>query len=371
MLNPNVAYETVTIAMPICKMRILHIVQGLQAASGVTTFIEGLSHALCARGHQVDCSTIGKPTNLQLDYDVFHIHGLWSPFLHQMARIAKRRRIPVVWSTHGMTAPWSMKHKWWKKCLYWWLVQKRDLMQAAFIHSTVEQEREWNEALGLRRHVVAPLGTWLPELPNVAKAVVCAKTLLFVGRVYPVKALDRLIEAFSRANVVGWKLRIVGPDQAGHMAELKALAGMLKCTAVEFVGPRYDVDLELEYDNCDVLALVSHTENFGATVVDALAHGKPVLTSTNTPWQEVGLRDCGLWVDNDIETLTASLREIFSRVERGDGVTMGARGRALVEEKYTWNAVAKTLERVYRDISQGCEKGICTRCPELYDTCSP
>lgn len=50
-----------------------------------------------------------------------------------------------------------------------------------------------------------------------------SRTLLFVGRVYPVKALDRLIEAFAKAKGEGWKLRIVGPDQAGHMAELKKI----------------------------------------------------------------------------------------------------------------------------------------------------
>ena len=40
-----------------------------------------------------------------------------------------------------MTAPWSLGHKWWKKCLYWLLIQKPDLKRAVLIHSTVEKER--------------------------------------------------------------------------------------------------------------------------------------------------------------------------------------------------------------------------------------
>lgn len=297
-----------------------------------------------------------------------------------------------------MTAPWSLKHKWWKKCLIWWLWQKPLLKRAALIHSTVEQEREWNHELGLIRSVIAPLGTHLPKEESESSAVhlhleSTPKTLLFVGRVYPVKALDRLIEAFSRIIHLGltsldnsdnsWCLRIVGPDQAGHMSELMQLCEKLGLSysdqegnihsptptsnsnlqpQVAFAGPKFGADLDAEYANCDCLALVSHTENFGATVVDAMAHGKPVITSTNTPWKEVeggpsspegyavASGKAGWWVDNDVETLASTLRSIFN-TPTSTLEAMGARGRKMVEEKYTWQAVAKTLERAYLDIT--------------------
>ena len=366
-------------------MKILQIISGLQQASGVTTFVTNVAESLQKIGHDVlICTRDRYPSckDVHLSaYDVVHVHGIWEAWVNSFARKAYQDGVPVVWSTHGMTAPWSLRHKWWKKCLFWWFVQKPLLRRAAVIHSTVEKEREWNASHGFPRQVVAPLGTNGLSAVAIARSVrgnansfTCladsCRTLLYVGRVYPVKALDRLIEAFARVNVSGWKLRIVGPDQAGHKSVLTNLCKALQLRSVEFIGPMFGADLDYEYDNCDILALVSHTENFGATVVDAMAHGKPVITSTNTPWKEVADVGCGWWVDNDIDALAGALRVALNTPPSQLSI-MGAKGRTLVESKYTWEAVAKKLERAYRDITQGCEKGLCASCPDLYDTCSP
>lgn len=217
-------------------MKILHLMMNSAEASGVVTFVKELSKALehleC-KSESVKCKAIEcevwtedtLSTNhypLITNYDVVHIHGLWRPVFHRMCMKASEQGVPVVWSTHGMTAPWSMAHKRWKKLVAWWLYQKWDLKRAAVIHSTVEQEREWNRALGLglvgsgqcvvgSREVVAPLGTNLPEREKVEGGRLKVerrngKVLLFVGRVYPVKALDRLIEAFARIIYLGQQL---------------------------------------------------------------------------------------------------------------------------------------------------------------------
>ncbi len=347
-------------------MRILQVATGLQKASGVTTFVENVVSELRALGHEVEVLTKKDDPSLTLtstlsllhSYDIVHLHGLWDPWLLKIALKVPRGRL--VWSTHGMTAPWSLRHKWWKKLLVWHLAQKPLLKRAALIHSTVEKEREWNVNLGLGvgsrcRSLVAPLGTHLPKEKTESSAVhlhlePTPKTLLFVGRVYPVKALDRLIEAFVKAKPEGWCLRIVGPDQAGHQAELEALCKHLGLSSddskIVFAGPKFDSELDAEYTRCSALALVSHTENFGATVVDAMEHGKPVITSTNTPWKEVADFGCGWWVDNDVETLASTLNSIFN-TPTSTLESMGKRGRMLVEAKYTWSAVAKTLVSAY------------------------
>ncbi len=176
------------------------------------------------------------------------------------------------------------------------------------------------------------------------------RTLLFVGRVHPVKAVDRLIEAFAlvpEAVRSGWRLRIVGPDEVGWMEKLKSRAEHTE--HVEFVGPKFGDELAKEYASCDCLALVSHTENFGATVVDAMAHGKVVITGSKTPWGEVVERKCGWWVDNDPADLSKAIAEMMM-LSDDDRAAMGARGKALVEEKYTWSAVAKSMIEVYKGV---------------------
>ena len=371
-------------------MKVLHVTTGMRKASGVTTFVENVTAELRRRG--VEVAVVMKETDLT-SCDIVHIHGLWSPLLHRASKWARQRGIPVVWSTHGMTAPWSMRHKWWKKLPAWLLYQKRDLKRAAAIHCTTDLEVEWNQALGFKNCFVAPLGTRLPDsaagLGRRSGSTAEGRTLLFVGRIYPVKALDQLIEAFARVDESvrrNWVLRLVGPDQAGHMAELMALCDRLGLTystpeqngkdstvdldlrprpQVEFAGPKFNEGLDAEYANCDCLALVSHTENFGATVVDAMAHGKPVITSTKTPWKVVADNKCGWWVDNDVATLTAALREVCGmeglRAPRADAPSgdltvggylpeMGRRGRELVRAHYTWSAVCDKMLRGYEEV---------------------
>ena len=247
-----------------------------------------------------------------------------------------------------------MRYKWWKKLPAWWLYQRRDLKSAGAIHCTTEQEVEWNRRLGFRNCFVAPLGT--DEMPGDSLEERDKKVLLFVGRIHPVKGLENLIRAWGKAigdkpnDASRWQLRIVGPDEAGHLAFLSVLVSDLGLEDnVEFPGAKFGEELSAEYENCDCLVLPSFTENFGATVIDALAHGKPCIASTFTPWKELQERGCGWWVSNEPTQLAQAISEMM---EVGDDLRheMGKRGTVLVKEKYTWTAVAERMIEAYQGL---------------------
>jgi glycosyltransferase involved in cell wall biosynthesis len=358
-------------------MKLLHVITGLPKAAGTSVFCGEVCNGLARAGHDVTLAvcdpgeTIDRyPLDARVklvsitslfqaggygEFEVVHVHAIWTPILHKVSAWATRNNMPVVWSPHGMLAPWAMRHKWWKKCLPWHLYQKKDLKRAKMLHATSEQEEKWIRDLGFTQPItVAPLGTQLPDLkPRVARE---GKVLLFVGRIYPVKALDRLIQAFAMVPLEVrrvWRLRLVGPDQAGHMKSLELIVKSLKLEGcVEFTGPRFGEELNTEYDSCDCLALVSHTENFGATVVDAMAHGKPVITGDKTPWREVTERKCGWWVSNDPEKLSAAIGEMMAMSD-DERRQMGKNGRRLVEETYTWDAVVKAMVKGYLLVISG------------------
>ena len=342
-------------------MRILHIGYALAQASGVTTFVENVGSKQRLAGHGVDivdAAATGDSDEARgisdriAKCDIVHLHCLWQ--LRRYAKAARDAGVPIVWSTHGMTAPWAMRHKWLKKKVAWWMFQRRDLRQAAAIHCTTEQEAEWNRRLGFGNCFVAPLGTD-ESFSRVEHVERVERVLLFVGRVHPVKGLENLIRAWEMVeprNTRKWVLRIVGPDEGGHLSSLTSLVSRLGLDdSVEFAGPKYGEDLSREYENCDCLVLTSFTENFGATVVDAMAHGKPVITSTFTPWREVKDRGCGWWVSNEPESLAAAIGEMMAKSD-ADRAAMGEKGRRLVDEKYSWDAVAGKLDDVYLQITK-------------------
>ncbi len=380
-------------------MKILHIVEGLQKASGVTTFVENIVAELRALGNEVDVITkeglvevtsrtkvknkddknplFDFDSRLRLSlhsYDLVHIHGLWVPWLHCWARAARKAGVKVVWSPHGMLTPWAMHYKWLKKWIVWHLYQKRDLQLADAIHVTVADEERDVRRVGLKNKViVAPLGVRLPDLrvrasggggytmlfvsrihpkkglENLIKAWRLLVTkLLFIGRVAPIKALPNLVEAATISD--GWRLRIVGTDAKGYEAELKALADKEGVAdRIDFAGPKYGEELEKEYLDADCFILPSFSENFGSVVVEAMAAGLPVITTKGTPWAELEERKCGWWVENDPETLARTIQAMMALSDE-ERRAMGARGRKLVEEKYQWPAIGRQMVREYERV---------------------
>lgn len=365
-------------------MKILHVVPYLPKSSGVTTFVDGLTAECVKLGHECKvvvgdfnwggqgCTQVegvqrlsvaeGLETLQNEHWDVLHVHALWLPFIHRLVKAAHQRGVAIVWSIHGSLSPWAFWFKWWKKLPVWWLWQRRDIKLVKVLHVTSAQEADWVKAYHFDLPIIdVPLGTYgVVEQDEQRKTVNCKPQtdaprlrLLFVGRVAPVKSLPKLIEAWAKACLTQWELRIVGNGEPAYVEMLKAQAEALGVgRQVHFAGPRYEGDLLKEYRLADALALVSETENFGAVVVDALAHGKPVITSTGTRWSEVEERRCGWWVDNDVDSLTKVLQslEALSDAERAQ---MGENGKRLIQEKYTWPAVAKQMSAFYERLRRG------------------
>lgn len=365
-------------------MRILHIITSMRKAAGTSVFCGEVCNGLVAMGHDVtiavvnpraaDCYPIDSRikltsissiiTNHQplaaTHYDLIHIHALWSPVLHKVANWTSRNQVPIVWSPHGMLTPWAMNNKKCKKLLAWWLYQRWDLKKASLIHATAQSEVEDVWRMGLKnRVVVAPLGVKIGDYVDRVVRADGKKTLLFVSRVQRKKGLVNLVKAWrevkewGREGVKEWKVRIVGPDQEGHAAELRALCEELGVSEdFEFVGPKYGEELQREYASADLFVLPTHSENFGSVVIEALAHAVPVITTKGAPWAELEERKCGWWIDIGVEPLVNALKEATAMPD-SERREMGERGRRLVEEKYTWGAVVKKIVKAYGAVKNG------------------
>lgn len=384
-------------------MKILHVITGMRKAAGTSVFCGEVCNGLVAFGNDVaiavvnpdspDCYPLDSRIKLisisslidsskrstcsaRPEYDLIHIHALWEPVLHKVAWWAIRNQVPIVWSPHGMLTPWAMNNKWWKKRFAWWLYQRWDLKKASLIHATAQSEVEDVRGMGLKNKVmVAPLGVEIDsradsfaEVSASKKRVECIdrkKTLLFVSRVQRKKGLLNLVRAWAQLPDEikdEWTVRVVGPDQEGHTAELKSLCNELGVVQdFEFVGPKYGEELQREYASADLFVLPTHSENFGSVVIEALAHSVPVICTKGAPWYELegytnsqlttlnSKLKCGWWIDIGVEPLAAAL-DAAMKLPDTERREMGARGRKLVEEKYTWDAVVKAMVNGYEEV---------------------
>jgi glycosyltransferase involved in cell wall biosynthesis len=173
-------------------------------------------------------------------------------------------------------------------------------------------------------------------------------TVLAVGTLQPRKNLGRLLEAVARAATRRpIRLRVVGPD--GYQAD--AIRSRLADSAdVDIAGYVSDDALLDEYRRADMLVYPSLYEGFGLPVVEAMAAGTPVITSTSGSLPEVA-GDAALLIDPlDVGAIAdAILRLAEDESLRRDLVTKGME-RA---QRFSWAASADRHVEVYRHAAEG------------------
>jgi glycosyltransferase involved in cell wall biosynthesis len=285
--------------------------------------------------------------------DVLHDSGIWMPHNHRLAILAKKWGIARVVSTRGMLQPWALGHKRVRKSFAWNLYQRRDLKLARYHHTTSESEARNLHKLALNVPIVTiPNGVDVPPPRTLTEPAASRqpKIALFLGRIYPIKGLPLLIEAWSRVRPQDWVLRIVGPDEAGHRKQIEnnvRAAGLDQ--VVSFTGaiaPRMKPSL---FNSADLLILPSYSESFGMVVAEALAHGLPVLTTTGTPWSSLPRNGCGWYVEPTLDAIASALHAA-TILDRAALRTMGAKGRALAINDYSWPHVAHRFLSLYESV---------------------
>jgi glycosyltransferase involved in cell wall biosynthesis len=280
--------------------------------------------------------------------DIVHAHGLWQMPLLYGARSAFRREIPFMVAPRGMLAPVALRFSSGPKKIFGLLLQNRVLTQASAFHATAESEYEDIRAFGFDQPVaVVPNGVDLPLIKNFYEPP--RRTILSLGRIHPKKGLDTLIASWAMIapRFANWSLRIVGPDERGHAAELAALVAELAAPRTEICNPAYGNDKWIEYRKAGLFVLPTKSENFAVTVAEALAAEVPVISTKGAPWAGLEHNRCGWWIDHGVEPLATTLATALS-LDDSVRKAMGARGREWVDRDFSWDSIASDMLDVYR-----------------------
>ncbi|MDP1614646.1 MAG: glycosyltransferase, partial [Methylococcales bacterium] len=149
---------------------------------------------------------------------LIHNHSLWMMPNVYSGQVAKRNSIPLVVSPRGTLSEWAMQSGSIVKKVFWPTLQRPALAATSCFHATAESEYEDIRRMGFRQPVaVIPNGIDIPDLlPKVNSET---RTLLFLGRIHPIKGLDMLLTAWQavQSRFPDWRLQIVGPDNNGYL----------------------------------------------------------------------------------------------------------------------------------------------------------
>lgn len=304
-------------------MRLVHFIARIRfAEGGVVRALIDLAGAQAAAGHEVVVLTLddadaaeawrdGGPVVETLpsvrasrdriarrlhDADILHLHTPWAPANLSLARAARRAGTPYVLTLHGMLDDWAIRQKWLKKRLYLTLFARRLLRDAAFVHCTAQGEREQSEPrLPHRRVRVVPLLCDLRELAceesHDAAEPDGVPRVLFFGRVVPGKGVEMLLDAMPHVlqRVPDAALTIAGPVDDAYRARLRRRAQERGVgERVEFAGLVVGDAKRCMLRGADVAVSLSDHENFGFTLIEALACSTPVVTTQDVAtWRDL------------------------------------------------------------------------------------
>jgi glycosyltransferase involved in cell wall biosynthesis len=297
------------------------------------------------------------------NFDAVFVHGLWQYPGRAVRAAALAHGIPYFVYPHGMLDPWfrsAYPAKHFKKWIYWQLIERRVLANAAAVLFTCEEERRLARTSFSPYHCVERVvnyGTagappeiapqrqaWSERCPEVADRAY----YLFLGRIHPKKGVDLLLHAYrtlAKKNPNVPALVIAGPGgDVAFMAQLKALCTDLPPGAkVVWPGLLEGNSKWGALRAAEAFVLPSHQENFGLAVVEALSVGTPVLLSHQINiWREIVDDGAGLAREDTVQGTTELLRswQAASPEQRRE---FRERAAACYDRRFTIEAVANSF----------------------------
>jgi len=359
------------------KREVLHIIPHFgDKAAGPSYSVPKLCNELSDNGFDVELSClesdnkkyrfkvkihkqIGILRKFAISYDFFkylkkesyrfmiiHNHSLWSMVNITAGFFSPFKKSKLVASPRGTLSNWALSQKKYIKKILW-VIQKRIFENADLIHVTSEDEYNQVRALGFTKPVtIIPNGIDVINI-NYTKTKRDFKRLLFLGRIHPTKCLDRVLYALSKVESSSVKFTIAGKGDAKYVDNLKKICKHLNLDNVSFVGPVFGDEKAKLFIDSDLFILPSHSENFGVAIAESLAYSCPVIVSKGTPWKEVEERNCGWWINNDIESISETLNLAFKK-DVNELETMGCNGKKLILERYDWKSVGIKMSISYQ-----------------------
>lgn len=317
-------------------------------------------------------------------YDIVYVVAVWNFPVAAACHLCRKNGVKYVISPRGLLYPQTTGRKSWKKSPYYKLVSERDLRNASAIHyTTMDEAEKCHGALGLENQAfVVPNGIKLSEFSDLPGKDALRekypylgnrKILLYLGRLNWKKGLDILIDAFSKLRRIRDDIHLIiaGNDEEGYSDILKkriiqnGLAysdlGLRKdnlpgheaadpeSAHITFTGMVSGRDkLEL-LAGSDVFVLASSSENFGMSVVEAMASGTPAIISDMVGiHREAAESESCIVIKNSPSGLASAVEKVLDDKVLYDKISQNAKRH--VENYYDIKKTAEMMKAKFESV---------------------
>jgi glycosyltransferase involved in cell wall biosynthesis len=262
-------------------------------------------------------------------------------------------RIPTVAVVHDITPlalarVYSTKYK-----AYFWASLQTLRWAAAVIADSRHTAGDLSR-LGLidsrRIHVVLGGPGLLPPHRGLSEPMRPTPYVLYVGGFMPNKNVPRLVAAFKRLRrPSGMKLVLVGWGSDAHLAPTRwAVQHHELGRDVELLSGLADAELSDLYKGCSVFVYPSLYEGFGLPVLEALAHGAPVVCSSASSLPEVAGSAAVYFNPRSTEEMAMRIQNVLDGTELQGELRRRGPARASM---FNWRKAAKMVLDIVKGVA--------------------
>jgi glycosyltransferase involved in cell wall biosynthesis len=177
--------------------------------------------------------------------------------------------------------------------------------------------------------------------------------VLLVSRFVPEKRHHDLIQAFTQANLDGWKLVLVGGADHPDGYTRSVLEAAQDSPSIVCTGFQTGAALKELYEHAGIFVLPSSHEGLPIALLEAMSYGLPAIASDIPANLEIDCRDIDYFPVGDVSSLASLLK---MRAEEKQEQGRRERLRQFVLERYKWRDVAQRTYDIYSEVAAGSAK---------------
>ncbi len=282
----------------------------------------------------------------KINPDIVHSHSAELGFI--LSRVCRKYRIPIINQCEGVSFPYP------QTSLIRRIVEKFSLKNGKFDKIITVDENSLNafEKEGIKNVIYVPNSIDLNEF-NLNKSIKKKNEFIFVGRVEREKGIEDLINAVQILKNKDFKFKIKLVGDGKDLEDYRKTINSLKLNNYFlFLGRLDHKDTIKNYFESEIFILPSHQEGFPITLLEAWASGLPVIITKVGGISKICTdnKDSLIIEPKNPEQIAEAMQELIKNKKLRK--ELGKNGRKLVEKKYNWNEINKSLERVYTSTKQ-------------------